>query len=94
MIVIQQMLENQIALLKKCVEFYANEQNYQYVLKDGKSQLDLDKGLVAIETLKIIKNLEEQSQKINDDFEKYNETVNQPTIESILDEVKKITNQQ
>lgn len=92
MIVIQQMLENQIALLKKCVEFYVNEENYKRKLTENKSQMDLDVGFLAKETLKTVKNLEDQNQKISDDFENYNETTEQPTIESIMDEIKKITN--
>lgn len=94
MIVIQQMLENQIALLKKCVEFYADEENYKEPLGDGLSQIDMDGGFLAKEILKTVKNLEDQNQKMSDDFEKYNDLTNQPTVESILAEVQKITNQQ
>lgn len=93
MIVIPQMLENQIALLKKCAEFYANEKNYIQSLSNEMSQIDLDEGFVAKETLKTIKILEDQNQKISDEFEKISEATNMPTIESISEEVKKIMNQ-
>lgn len=93
MIVIQQMLENQIALLKKCVEFYANDVNYKKNVDNATSQIDLDKGFLAKEILKTVKNLEDQNQKMSDDFEKYNDITNQPTTESVLEQIKKITNQ-
>ena len=54
--------------------------------------MDLDAGFLAKETLKTVKILEDQNQKISDDFEKYNDTTQQPTIESIMEEIKKITN--
>jgi len=80
MIIITQILENQIALLKKCAEFYANE--------TGLSDIDLDGGFIARETLAAVKNLEEQSKAFSDQYEE-----KLPTTEDFLKEVQKIVDQ-
>lgn len=80
MIVITQILENQIALLKKCAEFYANEW--------GLNNLELDGGFIAKETLAAVKNLEEQSKSFSDQYEE-----KLPTTEDFLKEVQRIVDQ-
>jgi len=63
MTVIPQMLENQISLLKKCLEFYADEQNYTNNL------INADKGFLAKETLKNVQNLANQNKELSDQYD-------------------------
>lgn len=87
--VIPQMLENQVALLKKCVEFYADENNYKITNKNTKSVIDNDKGYVAKEILKSIQSLEKQNQDISDQYDALvNEANANP--DNLLAEVKKM----
>lgn len=60
-----QIKENINALLMKCAEFYSDESNYEKKLVDKQSQIDLDKGFVAKETLKTVKILMEQEEKFD-----------------------------
>lgn len=60
-----QIKENINSLLIKCAEFYSDESNYEKKLVDKQSQIDLDKGFVAKETLKTVKILMEQEEKFD-----------------------------
>ncbi len=61
-----QILLNKVSLLLKCVEFYANEDNYNKKLKDNNSQIDLDGGFVAKETIKTLNTLSQTETDLND----------------------------
>lgn len=60
-----QIKENINSLLMKCAEFYSDESNYEKKLVNQQSQIDLDKGFVAKETLKTVKILMEQEEKFD-----------------------------
>jgi len=60
-----QIKENINSLLLKCAEFYSDESNYEKKLANNQSQIDLDKGFVAKETIKMVKLLMEQEEKFD-----------------------------
>ena len=88
MTVIQQILENQISLMKQCLEFYGNEKNHIKDSETQKSLIDTDKGFLANETLKNIQRLEDQNKQLSDQYEAIAEAQSSP--EALLAEVQKI----
>lgn len=89
MVVIQQILENQIALLKQCLEFYGNESNWKKTKE--KSLVEADAGFLAQETLRNVAKLDQQSKELSDQYEVLMQAQSSP--EALLAEVKKITDQ-
>jgi len=83
MSVLEQILENQVSLLKRCVEFYADATNYN----------ELDGGFVAKETLKTVQILEDQKKKIINDTQQFSDMASQTTAENLMKEIEKIMNQ-
>jgi len=66
-------LQSKISLLKKCVEFYADKNNYGKTLNNSKSQIDLDEGHIANHTLKTfdeLNALEESTLKTFENFQR------------------------
>lgn len=61
-----QIQENINSLLLKCVEFYGDDFNYKKTLADNKSQIDLDNGFIAKETIKAVNNLLVEEKKIEE----------------------------
>lgn len=93
MIIITQILENQIALLRQCVAFYADNKNYENI-KDrdpAAKHIDLDGGHIARETLRSVELLEEQHKQFNTQYAEYLNTVDQEH-KSPDDVVKEIRN--
>lgn len=89
--VIQQMLENQIALAKQCLDFYGNDRNWEPVKKGEKSLIQADNGFLAQETLRNIKKLEEQNQQFSDQYDAIVQSQSSP--EALMEEIKKLTDQ-
>src|SRR5258705_12358458 len=83
MSVLEQILENQVSLLKRCVEFYADVNNYN----------ELDGGFVAKETLKTVQILEEAKKKIINDTQQFSNLAAQTTTENLMKEIQRILDQ-
>ncbi len=89
MTVIPQMLENQNALLKKCLEFYADENNWK--LQGNKSLVHADNGFLAQNTLKEVAKLEEQNQGFSDQYDAIVQAQTSP--EQLIEEIQKMIGQ-
>lgn len=83
MSVLEQILENQVSLLRKCVEFYSDVNNYD----------KLDGGFVAKETLKTVQILEEAKKKIINDTQQFSDLAAQTTAENLMKEIQRILDQ-
>jgi hypothetical protein len=91
MTVIQQMLENQISLLKQCLQFYADEKNWKINPKAEKSLVDADQGFLAQETLKNVQKLEEQNQQFSDQYDAIAQAQSSP--DALMAEIQKMIDQ-
>lgn len=90
MTVIPQMIENQIALMKKCLEFYSDENNWNK--KGDKSLIENDGGFLAKETLKNVEKLEQQNKEISDQFDELSKLNSNP--EALMNEIQNLINKQ
>jgi hypothetical protein len=79
MAVIVQILENQIAILKNAVKYYAEA---------DMNSLSLDSGFIAKDALKRVADLDTQHKEINDVHDAL--TANDTSPEALLEQVQKI----
>lgn len=76
-------LKSRIFLLKKCIEFYADEANY------SNHTIELDAGSTAKHILEVLKKLEEYDMEMET---LYNTLQGEIDSEEIIKKIKKITN--
>lgn len=57
-------LQSRIVLLTKCIEFYADGNNYKKDDNSGNSQIELDAGTIAKHTLAILTKLKETDDEL------------------------------